>query len=111
MAIRLEDVELFDPDAYAGGVPHEMFALLRRESPVHRHPQPGASPYWAVTRYRDIVAVSRDWATFSSERRGAVLGEPPEEVLATQRLMMLNMDPPRHSKLRALVKSAAGASS
>ena len=103
MAVHLEGVELFDPDAYADGVPHETFARLRREAPVYRHEQPGAAPFWAVTRYRDIVAVSRDWATYSSERRGALLGEPPEEVLATQRLMMLNMDPPRHSKLRALV--------
>jgi cholest-4-en-3-one 26-monooxygenase len=103
MAVHLEGVELVDPDAYAGGVPHETFARLRREAPVYRHEQPGASPFWAVTRYRDIVTVSRDWATYSSERRGALLGEPPEEVLATQRLMMLNMDPPRHSKLRALV--------
>jgi cholest-4-en-3-one 26-monooxygenase len=103
MAVRLEDVELFDPDAYANGVPHETFALLRREAPVYRHPQPGASPFWAITRYRDVMAVSRDAATYSSERRGALLGEPPEEALATQRLMMLNMDPPRHTKLRALV--------
>src|SRR5215472_16941411 len=103
MAVHLEGVELYDPDAYADGVPHETFARLRREAPVYRHEQPGASPFWAVTRYRDIVAVSRDWATYSSERRGALLGEPPEEVLATQRLMMLNMAPPRHTKLRALV--------
>jgi cholest-4-en-3-one 26-monooxygenase len=103
MAVHLEGVELFDPDAYADGVPHETFARLRREAPVYRHPQPGASPFWAVTRYRDIVAVSRDWATYSSERRGALLREPPEEALATQRLMMLNMDPPRHTKLRSLV--------
>src|SRR5499427_4437155 len=103
MAVHLEGVELFDPDAYADGVPHETFARLRREAPVYRHEQPGAAPFWAVTRYRDIVTVSRDWATYSSERRGALLGEPPEEALATQRLMMLNMDPPRHTKLRSLV--------
>jgi cholest-4-en-3-one 26-monooxygenase len=103
MATRLEDVELVDPDAYARGVPHETFAMLRREAPVHRHARDGAPPFWAITRYRDVVAVSRDWATFSSERKGAMLGEPPEDVLATQRLMMLNMDPPRHAKLRGLV--------
>ncbi len=103
MAIRLEDVDLLDPDAYADGVPHETFAMLRREAPVYRHPSALTSPFWAVTRYRDVLAVSRDWSTFSSERRGALLGEPPEEVLATQRLMMLNMDPPRHTKLRGLV--------
>src|SRR5215472_4033678 len=84
MAVHLEGVELVDPDAYADGVPHETFARLRREAPVYRHDQPGASPFWAVTRYHDVVAVSRDWATYSSERRGALLGEPPEEALANQ---------------------------
>jgi cholest-4-en-3-one 26-monooxygenase len=103
MAVRIDDVDLLDPDAYAAGVPHQTFALLRREAPVHRHEQPGGLPFWAITRHRDVVAVSRDWATFSSERRGALLREAPEEALATQRLMLLNMDPPRHTKLRALV--------
>ena len=103
MAARLEDVDLFDPDAYAQAVPHDTFALLRREAPVYRQLRTGLPPFWAVTRYHDIVKVSRDWATFSSERRGALLREPPEEALETQRLMMLNMDPPRHAKLRGLV--------
>ena len=101
--VSLDAVELFDPDAYANGVPHETFALLRREAPVYRHQQPGATPFWAITRYHDVVAASRDFASFSSERRGALLREPPEEALEVQRLMMLNMDPPRHTKLRALV--------
>lgn len=103
MAARLEDVDLFDPDTYAQAVPHDTFALLRREAPVYRQLRTGLPPFWAVTRYHDIVKVSRDWATFSSERRGALLREPPEEALETQRLMMLNMDPPRHAKLRGLV--------
>jgi cholest-4-en-3-one 26-monooxygenase len=103
VASRLDAVDLFDPDAYVDGVPYETFGLLRREAPVYRHPRADGPPFWAVTRYHDVVAVSRDFATFSSERRGALLREPPEEALETQRLMMLNMDPPRHSKLRGLV--------
>ena len=42
-------VDGVDPDAYANGVPHETFALLRKEAPVYRHPQPDASPFWAIT--------------------------------------------------------------
>jgi cholest-4-en-3-one 26-monooxygenase len=103
MAARLDDVDLFDPDAFVRGVPHDTFALLRREAPVYRHPREGRPPFWAVTRHRDVVSVSREWATFSSERHGVLLREPPEEGMEAQRLMMLNMDPPRHAKLRALV--------
>ncbi len=98
---RLEDVDLLDPDVFVQGVPHDMFALLRREAPVFRHP--GDPPYWAVTRHRDIVAVSRDFATFSSYRRSALINEMDDTGLEQNRLMMLNMDPPRHTKLRALV--------
>ena len=103
MATQLGAVDLFDPGAYLQGVPHETFARLRREAPVYRHRRVGLPPFWAVTRHDDIVKVSREWATFSSERKGALLREPPEEALETQRLMMLNMDPPRHAKLRGLV--------
>jgi cholest-4-en-3-one 26-monooxygenase len=98
---RLEDVDLLDPDVFVQGVPHDMFALLRREAPVFRHP--GDPPFWAVTRHRDIVAVSRHFATFSSYRRSALINEMDDTGLEQNRLMMLNMDPPRHTKLRALV--------
>lgn len=103
MAVRLDDVDLFDPDTYAGGPPHAAFAALRREAPVYWHERATGPSFWAVTRYHDVIAASRDWATFSSERQGALLADLDEENLATQRLMMLNMDPPRHTKLRALV--------
>jgi cholest-4-en-3-one 26-monooxygenase len=96
-------MDLYDPDTYARGVPHDAFARMRREAPVHRQRQPGADPFWAVTRHRDVVAISRDWGTFSSERRGVLQNILSEEALAMQRLMMLNMDPPRHTKLRGLV--------
>jgi cytochrome P450 len=50
-----------------------------------------------------VVAVSRDSATFSSERGGTMLATPePVELMGIQQ-MMLNMDPPRHTRLRALV--------
>ncbi|TMC48477.1 MAG: cytochrome P450 [Chloroflexi bacterium] len=101
---RLEDVELYDPDVYVRGVPHDMFALLRREAPVHWQREAHGPGYWAITRYDDVVQVSRDSATFSSAVGSALLEDPwtPED-LASMQLMMLNMDPPRHSKLRSLV--------
>jgi len=103
MAARPQGIDLFDPDLYLGGPPHETFALLRREAPVYRNPRADAPPYWAVTRYRDVISVSRDWVTFSSERRGVLLREPSDEAMETLRLLLLNMDPPRHTKVRGLV--------
>ena len=101
--IDLEQVDLIDPDVFVRGVPYEQFAALRREAPVFRHPEPGRAGFWAVSRYRDIVDVSRDSTTYSSERMGALFNDPTEESLQTLRLMMLNMDAPRHTKLRGLV--------
>jgi cholest-4-en-3-one 26-monooxygenase len=103
-AVRgLQDVDLVNPDNYVPGVPHDMFALLRREAPVFHHPEPGTAGFWAVTRYPDVVRVSRDSATFSSHRGSALLVDQPPEGLAAQQLMMLNMDPPQHTKYRSLV--------
>ena len=66
----LDQVDLFDPEVFTRGVPFDMFAVLRREAPVYRHPQPSGDNYWAVTRYQDVLQVSRDVGTFSSARLG-----------------------------------------
>jgi cytochrome P450 len=58
--------------------------------------------FWAITRYDDIREVHRDWETFSSETGGTSLEDlAPEHVEA--RKSMIDMDPPRHNELRALI--------
>ena len=96
------DIDLVDPDLYAtGGIPHEQFRWLREHAPVYRHP--GSPDFWAVTRYDDVVHVSRHPEIFSSHRRLALFHEPTEEHLVLQRMMMLNQDPPEHTRKRAIV--------
>jgi cholest-4-en-3-one 26-monooxygenase len=96
------DIDLVDPDVYAtGGVPHEQFRWLRENAPVYRHP--GDPEFWAVTRFEDVVHVSRHPEIFSSHRRLALFHEPTEEHLVLQRMMMLNQDPPEHTRKRAIV--------
>jgi cholest-4-en-3-one 26-monooxygenase len=101
--VELKDVDLVDRDNYVEGVPHEMFEVLRREAPVYWHEEPEGPGFWAVTRYDDVVTVNRDNELYSSARRSALLMEQDEESLAQQRLMMLNMDPPMHTRYRLLV--------
>ncbi|GLZ05414.1 steroid C26-monooxygenase [Actinomadura sp. NBRC 104412] len=100
-------IELVDPGVYErGGIPHEQLALLRERAPVYRHhgdPSRGNPPFWAVTRHEDIVHVSRHPELFSSYERLALFDEPEPENLELQRLMMLNQDPPEHSKKRSIV--------
>lgn len=98
-AIDLLDLAHVD----AGGPPYELFARLRRESPVHRHAEQGGPGFWAVTRYDDVVEVSRDSATWSSYTGGTMIADATPEQLFVVRQMMLNMDPPQHTKLRALI--------
>lgn len=96
------DVDLTDPDAYVAGVPHEAFALLRREDPVHWHPEREGPGFWAVTRYGDIREVHRDHGTFSAEIGGTSLEDLTEEELEARK-SIIDTDPPRHRELRSIV--------
>jgi cytochrome P450 len=113
--------DLCSSATYLGGVPYETFAHLRANAPVHRVAEsprkilgvngewvettgPG---YWAVTRHADVVHVSRHPDVFSSWLGGTQIFDPPNEMeLENFRQMMLNMDPPQHSKLRRIVQKA-----
>jgi cholest-4-en-3-one 26-monooxygenase len=99
----VRDIDLCDRDAYVAGVPHEAFASLRAEAPVHWHEEADGPGFWSVHRYADVVKVNRDNLTFSSARRGALIHELDPAALEQQRLMMLNMDPPMHTRYRKLV--------
>ncbi len=102
--MNLADVDLYNADNFVDGVPHEMFATLRREAPVYRHPRPDGGHFWCVTRHADLVEVNRDNKTYSSYLKGTTgLDEPMAEAVESMRVMMLNMDPPEHTKLRKIV--------
>ncbi len=96
----LDEIDLGN-DAFVERIPHETFALLRREAPVWWYDWPGGRGFWCVTKHADVVAVSRDTKTFSSAH-GANLEDLDEEMMAARR-SMLETDPPRHSRLRGLV--------
>ena len=99
----LSDIDLTDPGAFVDHVPHEWFARLRAEAPVYWHEETDGPGFWAVTKYEDCVAVNRDYEHFSSYEKATFIWEIPEADLEQQRLMMLNMDPPLHTRYRRLV--------
>ena len=88
---------LLDPDFYAGD-PYPLYARLRAEAPVTRNQSLG---FWVVSRHADVVAVSRDPATFCSAKGimvfeiGAEYPTPPT---------MMHTDPPDHTRYRTLVQ-------
>jgi cholest-4-en-3-one 26-monooxygenase len=99
------NVEIFDPDIYVTGVPHEAFRVLRAEAPVYFHPEPGGKGFWAITKYQDVVQISKDPGTFSSWRGGTNIPDYPPDSLEVIRMLMLNMDPPQHTKFRRLTST------
>lgn len=105
----LNDVDLADPRLWDDGPPYELFSALQRDAPVHFSPQavtPGEGGFWSVTRFADLHTVTRDFETFSSERRGILLVDDIGVPLDIQRLQMISMDPPRHARLKKIVGKA-----
>ncbi len=102
-AITIGGVDLADPDTYVSGMPFEAFRELRRRAPVAWHPHRDGPGFLALTGYDEILAVSRDSTTWSSQTAGVFFEVPRPEDEFQLALMMLTMDPPRHTKLRSLI--------
>jgi cytochrome P450 len=105
---NLDQVRVGDREHWLDGPPHEVFARMRAECPVHwtsaLTEYPNEAGFWSVTRAEDIHAVSRDWKTYSSELGGvtAVTEGFPLELL---RAMFIGMDPPKHDRLKMLFQA------
>jgi cytochrome P450 len=105
---NLDQVRVGDREHWLDGPPHEVFARMRAECPVHwtsaLSEYPNEAGFWSVTRAEDIHAVSRDWKTYSSELGGvtAVTEGFPLELL---RAMFIGMDPPKHDRLKMLFQA------
>jgi cholest-4-en-3-one 26-monooxygenase len=102
MTTTIDGIDLLAA-TWGRGVPHDQFDRLRAEAPVYFHPEVDDTGFWALTKYADVKAVSHDSATFSSELGGTFIPTPDEEALASLRLTILNMDPPKHFRYRRLV--------
>jgi len=104
--VELADVDLTSLRWHRQGPPHELFARMRAEAPVHWNPLPDGTGAWSLTRHGDIAAVSRDTATFSSHRAGIFLHPDQVTPLELNRNLLLYKDPPEHTKYRLILQSA-----
>jgi len=98
-----DHIDLTDADRFNDGVPHHWFRELRTHDPVHWQHERTGTGFWAITKYEDVKAVSRQPRVFSSWLGCTNIFELSDEDLAGSRLLMLNMDPPQHAKFRRLV--------
>jgi cytochrome P450 len=86
----------YDPYAYETHEdPYPIYRALRDDAPAYVDETRG---FWALSRHDDVRAAIDDWRTFSSTG-GITLERGPGEVEP----MLIEMDPPRHTELRALV--------
>ena len=102
-----------DPDLLQDRVPLPEFATLRQTEPVRWIVQPPRisgfddAGYWAVTRHEDVKYVSTHPELFSSYLNTAIIRfneSISRDAIDAQRLIMLNMDPPEHTRVRQIVQ-------
>jgi cytochrome P450 len=110
--IRADDVDLSNIDFWSQppAAREAGFAALRREKPISFHkefepppgiPLPRGPGYWALSRHRDVLEASRNADVFCSGK-GSNIPDLPEtfnEFFGS----MINMDDPRHGRLRRIV--------
>jgi len=93
-------VDIFDPDTYVDGPPHEAFVELRRTDPVHWQEMDGGHGCWAVLKHADVSHVAKHPNVFSASLGGVVVEDLEPEQLSMMRMMLLAMDPPGHARYR-----------
>jgi cholest-4-en-3-one 26-monooxygenase len=107
-----EGFDFTDPEIYTTRVPGPELAELRRAAPVWWVKQRRGSAgfdddgYWAVTRHADVMAVSKMPEVYSSSENTALVRFQegiPRESIEIQRIILLNMDPPEHTRMRGIV--------
>lgn len=86
-------------DLIASDDPYPRYKWLRDNDPAHYS---DIADIWVLTRYEDVANAFRTWKTWSSERRGNLVNDPPERVGKT----LGTTDPPKHTFARGLVNKA-----
>ena len=106
----MESTRLFDPATYSHGVPYELIAEMRAFASVQWIEEPSVMGweegpgYWAVLTHELVNRVLRDPETFSSHQGATQIRDPgTADMLRFVQRMMLNQDPPGHTRLRRLL--------
>ena len=102
-----------DPLLCEGSIPLDQFMELRQTAPVWWVEQEPAgyagfldTGYWAVSKHADVAAVSKNSKDFSSQENGAIIrfgADMTRDQVEMQQIMLINQDPPIHTKTRQLI--------
>lgn len=102
-----------DPVMNEAAIPHKEFLELRKTAPVHwveQAPEARAgfldTGFWAITKHADILAISKNSKEFSANENGVIIrfaADMTREQVDLQGVMLVNQDPPDHTKLRQII--------
>ncbi|MBR9825719.1 MAG: cytochrome P450 [Alphaproteobacteria bacterium] len=104
---RLDGFDLWDPNSWTNGHPHDFFAAMREEAPIMwQSPKRQGAGFWSVTRYDDIKEAELRSDVFSSERGSINMFVMPRKEWKPKKLIpaafnsIINLDQPHHMEMR-----------
>lgn len=92
-----DDVDIHD--AVFVRDPFAAYERLRRDCPLARSNKHGG--FWLMSRYEDVRAAAINWRDYTSSVAGVTA--IPVITPRTEPMLPIEIDPPRHSRYRALV--------
>lgn len=112
-ALPIDQIKLGDPAfwIHPPDVREGAFQMLRRERPISFHEEffdrlfPPGPGFWALSRHADILYAGTHPKLFCSGKGATSIADIPSEFLEFFG-SMINMDAPKHGRLRRLVNSA-----
>jgi len=101
-SIPLDEIDVGNPELFRSSTFWPYFERLRKEDPVHYCANGVFSPYWSVTKYKDIMDIETNHAVFSSASHlgGITIRDIPMEY---RRESFIAMDQPKHGPQRKTV--------
>jgi cytochrome P450 len=100
----VREIDLSDPELYATGDPHSVWAYLRKNEPVFWQQHAYGPGFWAITKYEDVLRLSTDRRLSSAGGRSTV--STPVAPGAAMADVLVVTDPPKHTQLRTIVNKA-----
>ncbi|MBW0018152.1 MAG: cytochrome P450 [Mycobacterium sp.] len=101
-------IDLTNPSVWAAGFSDELFAQLRRTTPVyHQKPTPAVTDqlgreFWVCTKHDEVSQVHRDHETFTATDGPLI----QRTDLFAAYPAIVNLDPPDHTKRRKIIAGA-----
>lgn len=111
-----EGWDFTSPDLLENGIPVKEFAQLRQTAPVWWNAQlPGKGGgfhdggYWVISKHADIREISKNAEDWSAAENGVIMrfdDEMTQEQLDVTKALLINHDPPEHTRMRKVVSRA-----